>query len=51
MSEGKVPEEGWIDGLSLGWRGPCGTTFPPNIRLTLISLHCLIIIEFEQYFF
>jgi mono/diheme cytochrome c family protein len=35
MSEGKVPEENWLMGSSLGWRGPWGTTYPPNLRLTV----------------
>lgn len=35
MSEGKVPEENWLMGTSLGWRGPWGTTYPPNLRLTV----------------
>lgn len=33
MSEGKVPEEDWLTGSFLGWRGPWGTTYPPNLRL------------------
>ncbi len=35
MAEGKVPEEDWLTGSSLGWRGPWGTTYPPNLRLTV----------------
>jgi len=30
---GDVPEEAWLAGSSLGWRGPWGTTYPPNLRL------------------
>jgi len=33
-SGGKVDEKLWLTGDSLGWRGPWGTTYPPNLRLT-----------------
>jgi mono/diheme cytochrome c family protein len=33
QTEGQVPEEEWLTGSSLGWRGPWGTTYPPNLRL------------------
>jgi mono/diheme cytochrome c family protein len=33
MAEGKIPEENWLMGSSLGWRGPWGTTYPANLRL------------------
>jgi mono/diheme cytochrome c family protein len=33
QSDGDVPEEGWLAGSELGWRGPWGTTYPPNLRL------------------
>lgn len=32
-TEGKVAEENWLTGSSVGWRGPWGTTYPPNLRL------------------
>ena len=32
LSEGQVPEESWLIGDSFGWRGPWGTTYPPNLR-------------------
>jgi len=32
-SGGKVPEKNWLTGDLLGWRGPWGTTYPPNLRL------------------
>ncbi len=35
MAEGKVPEEDWLAGSFLGWRGPWGTTYPANLRLTV----------------
>jgi mono/diheme cytochrome c family protein len=35
QSEGKVPEEDWFAGSFLGWRGPWGTTYPPNLRLSV----------------
>ena len=35
QSEGNVPEEDWFAGSVLGWRGPWGTTYPPNLRLSV----------------
>lgn len=32
-SEGNVPEEDWLTGSVVGWRGPWGTTYPSNLRL------------------
>jgi mono/diheme cytochrome c family protein len=32
-SGGKTPESEWLTGDSLGWQGPWGTTYPPNLRL------------------
>lgn len=33
MSNGDVPEEQWLTGDILGWRGPWGTTYGTNLRL------------------
>jgi len=33
MSNGQIPESQWLMGDSFGWRGPWGTTYPPNLRL------------------
>jgi mono/diheme cytochrome c family protein len=34
ISEGQVPETLWLVGSTdMGWRGPWGTTYPPNLRL------------------
>jgi mono/diheme cytochrome c family protein len=30
---GRVDEKLWLTGDSLGWKGPWGTTYPPNLRL------------------
>ena len=38
MSEGAVPEESWLTGAPIGWRGPWGTTYPPNLRMTVRNL-------------
>lgn len=35
LSEGKTPEELWLTGSSFGWRGPWGTTYPPNLRMLM----------------
>lgn len=37
-SEGQTPEELWLTGDSFGWRGPWGTTYPPNLRNLVQSL-------------
>ena len=34
-SGGKVEESEWLTGDRLGWRGPWGTTYPANLRLTV----------------
>ena len=31
-SGGKIAEDKWLTGDILGWRGPWGTTYPPNLR-------------------
>ena len=33
MSGGTVPESEWLTGDALGWQGPWGTTYAPNLRL------------------
>jgi len=33
MNDGKTPIGEWLKGDSFGWRGPWGTTYPPNLRL------------------
>lgn len=33
MTDGNVAEENWLAGNIVGWRGPWGTTYPPNLRL------------------
>ena len=37
--EGNVPEKDWLLGSgSLGWRGPWGTTYASNLRLTVPAM-------------
>jgi mono/diheme cytochrome c family protein len=38
MSGGKTPEAEWLAGDPLGWRGPWGTTYAPNLRLYMQEL-------------
>ncbi|MGH8713521.1 MAG: cytochrome C [Casimicrobiaceae bacterium] len=38
MSGGKVAEKDWLVGDRVGWRGPWGTTYPPNLRLYMQAL-------------
>jgi mono/diheme cytochrome c family protein len=37
-TEGKVPEKDWLTGDALGWQGPWGTTYAPNVRLHFASV-------------
>ena len=38
QTEGDVPEGLWLTGSSVGWRGPWGTTYPSNLRLTVSEM-------------
>lgn len=35
---GKIPEQDWLKGDSIGWRGPWGTTYASNLRLYMHNL-------------
>ncbi len=35
QSDGNVPEEDWLTGSPMGWRGPWGTTYASNLRITV----------------
>lgn len=37
-SGGALPESEWLVGSPVGWRGPWGTTYPANLRLTTQTL-------------
>lgn len=39
QSGGKVPEKEWLLGDRLGFRGPWGTTYPANLRLTMSKIN------------
>lgn len=32
MTTENMPEEDWLTGSVVGWQGPWGTTYPPNLR-------------------
>ena len=38
LSEGKVAEKEWLTGDRLGWNGPWGTTYAPNLRLFMANM-------------
>jgi len=38
FKEGNVPEAEWFLGSSLGWRGPWGTSYARNLRLTVTTM-------------
>lgn len=35
---GQIPESQWLMGNSVGWYGPWGTTYPPNLRIVAHGL-------------
>lgn len=35
---GVTPEDDWLVGSAMGWRGPWGTTYPGNLRLRVQEL-------------
>jgi len=35
QTAGKIPESQWLTGDKLGWQGPWGTTYAPNLRLRI----------------
>lgn len=37
-SGGAMPEKAWLTGNPVGFRGPWGTTYPANLRLTMTRL-------------
>ncbi len=37
--EGQTPESEWLKGDALGWKGPWGTTYAPNLRITLSTMN------------
>jgi mono/diheme cytochrome c family protein len=37
-TNGNVPESDWLLGLPVGFRGPWGTSYPRNLRLTVASM-------------
>jgi mono/diheme cytochrome c family protein len=38
MANGETPVSQWLMGDFFGWRGPWGTTYPPNLRLFMKDL-------------
>ncbi len=38
-SGGKVPEQAWLTGDTIGFQGPWGTTYPTNLRLLASELN------------
>jgi mono/diheme cytochrome c family protein len=38
QSAGKVDEKLWLTGDALGWRGPWGTTYASNLRISINAL-------------
>ena len=38
LNDGNVPTAQWLKGDSFGWRGPWGTTYPPNLRIFVSNM-------------
>lgn len=38
MQNPNIPETEWLTGSALGWQGPWGTSYPPNLRLSVENL-------------
>lgn len=38
QTDGNVPESEWLTGIPIGWRGPWGTSYARNLRLTVANL-------------
>jgi len=38
VSGGQVPEQNWLTGSIIGWKGPWGTTYAGNVRLYVLNL-------------
>jgi hypothetical protein len=38
QSKGNVPENKWLTGDTIGWRGPLGTSYGSNLRLLIGSI-------------
>ncbi|WP_449371579.1 cytochrome c precursor [Thiomonas sp.] len=38
QSGGNIPREAWLTGDTVGFRGPWGTTYPANLRLSMMRL-------------
>jgi mono/diheme cytochrome c family protein len=38
QADGKIPESEWLMGNPVGFQGPWGTTYPPNLRIFMSGL-------------
>jgi len=38
FSDGNTPEDSWLTGDAIGWRGPWGTTYSSNLRMIVTKL-------------
>lgn len=45
---GKTPLREWLSGSALGWNGPWGTTYPPNLRIFVNSMTLKQWLEFAR---
>lgn len=45
---GKVDESLWLTGDDLGWRGPWGTTYAPNLRLSVKDMTANQFVKFAR---
>src|SRR5262245_9449716 len=45
---GQVPESAWLLGSSVGFRGPWGTTYAPNLRVSLARMSETAWVKYTQ---
>jgi len=48
LSNGKVEESKWLTGDAVGWRGPWGTTYAANLRLTAAKMSAEEFVELAR---
>ncbi len=48
LSAGEVDEKLWLTGDPVGWRGPWGTTYAPNLRLRVQDLSAEQFLELSR---
>lgn len=48
LKGGDVPEDKWLIGDNVGWKGPWGVTYPTNLRASVIKMEEKQFIEYAK---